>query len=265
MGPFNSVLNRKFAKWLLPKVSIVIGRGRQSESNLKGLGLKNVEYCADGAFTMNYHEGVEEKIESIYKPLLENEKIVGISPSSLVEIKCRKHGIDYSRIFGEFIDYLQSKEYKIILILHAIGENSKFQHNNDSFTIQDILSHVKNSENVLVVEEDYSSEELRMLIKQTDFCVVSRFHAMISALAMVVPEVVFGWGYQKYVEVLDEFKVGDYAFDGIELSAEKLISEFEKMVENEAIIKKKISDNLPKVIKSSRRNLLLAKTLMDLD
>lgn len=267
VGPFNSAFNRFLARCILPQVSIAVGRGRQSASNLKGLGLKNVEYCADGAFTMNYHEDVEEKIKSIYKPLLGGDKrLVGITPNSIVERKCRKRNIDHSRILGEFINYLQDKDYKVILIPHSVRKNLLIKrHNNDLYTIHDILRHVRKSDDLVVVKEDHNSEELRFLIKQLDFLIASRFHSMISAIAVSVPVVVAGWGYQKYVEVLDELELGGYAFDATELSTERLVSEFERMVANESHIKKKISDNLPKVIKSSKRNLLLAKTLIDLE
>lgn len=266
-GPFNSTFNKTLAKFVLPHVSIAVGRGRRSAANLKGLGLKNVEYCADGAFTMNYHEGIEEKMEATYRPLFDGgKKIVGISPNSIVETKCRKNNIDHSGIFGKFIDYLQDRDYKVVLIPHSLRKNIVFKrHNNDSYTVRDIVRQVRNSKDLMVVEDDHNAEELRMIIKQTDFYVASRFHSMISALVVGSPVLVVGWGYQKYVEVMEEFELENYTFDASELSVDRLVSEFEKVVAEETIIKKRIADNLPKVVESSRRNIILAESLLDLD
>jgi hypothetical protein len=65
---------------------------------------------------------------------------------------------------------------------------------------------------------------------------------------------VFGWGFQKYREVLQEFELQDYCHDAAELSRETLISGFEAVVRDERLIKERIEKNLPKVRRSSAMN-----------
>ena len=55
-----------------------------------------------------------------------------------------------------------------------------------------------------------NSQALRYLISQCHVFVASRFHAMVSSLATVVPTLVIGWSH-KYREVLDMFGQADLA------------------------------------------------------
>ena len=64
MGPFQSFINRFLAKWILPKLSLICARGAITQENLKSIGIdKNVELCADGAFTMPDIDSVRQEIK----------------------------------------------------------------------------------------------------------------------------------------------------------------------------------------------------------
>ena len=86
-------------------------------------------------------------------------------------------------------------------------------HNNDTGLCRAILGQLPSHVDCLYVDEDLSSQELRLLVGDLRFLVASRFHSMISALAIGVPPLTLGWGRQKYLEVLETFDLGELYLD----------------------------------------------------
>lgn len=265
MGPFKHPLNRGIAKIILPKLELIAARGRYSENNLKELGLKNCTYCADAAFSMDMSDKrITTFMESEFKNIIKatDKKIVGISPNSIVEKYCKQNGINHAEIFGRFINYLIDKGFFVILIPHSYRPYTKMRHNNDALTIEEICNYIEDKDSFYAVKKDYDCKQLRVLISMTDYYVASRFHSMISALSTGVPVLVFGWGKQKYVEVMKEFELEDYAFDYRDLNVDKMIEQFEKLMQNRELVKEKISRNLPKVYTSSMKHLDLVEAVL---
>ena len=265
MGPFKHPLNRRVAKLILPKLKLIIARGRYSENNLKELGLKNCTYCADAAFSMDMSDkNIATFMESEFKNMIKakDKKIVGTSPNSIVEKYCKQNGINHAEIFGKFINYLIDKDFFVILIPHSYRPYTKMRHNNDALTIEEICNYIEDKNSFYAVKKDYDCKQLRDLIGMTDYYVASRFHSMISALSTGVPVLVFGWGKQKYLEVMKEFELEDYTFDYQDLNVDKMIEQFEKLIQNRELVKEKISRNLPKVYTSSMRHLELVEQVL---
>lgn len=261
IGPFNKFFNRLMAKMFLPKLDLIIGRGRDSESCLRKLGLNNVTFRTDASFTMKIGEDKIPRMEKEYRPLFKGRKVVGIAPNSIVESHCIKKGKDHAKLYATFIDYVISKNYFVLLIPHSIRFNTKSRHNNDIYTIRAIYEKV-NKKYCLKIEEDYDAREFRALIGLTDFFIASRFHSMISALAMQVPLNVYGWGFHKYSEVMQEFELEKNVFDYNELEVERMMERFNELVRNKNYVISKIRANLPRVIESSQTHAELIKTIL---
>ena len=263
MGPFNKFFNRVMAKMFLPKLDLIIGRGSDSESCLKKLGLNNVTFRTDASFTMKIGKDIISRMEKVYRPLFKGKKVVGIAPNSIVEGYCIKKGKNHAKIFSSFIDYLISEDYFVLLIPHSIRFNTKSKHNNDLYTIRNIYGKVKQKKYCLKIENDYDAREFRALIGLTDFFIASRFHSMISALAMQVPLNVYGWGFHKYSEVMQEFELEKNVFDYNELKVERMIERFNELVYNKNYVISKIRKNLPRVIESSQTHAELIKRILN--
>ena len=71
-----------------------------------------------------------------------------------------------------------------------------------------------------------------------------------------------GWSH-KYQEVLDFFKLGQYAIDFSELTAQSLNEEFVKFASAEKEILKNIEENYDAVMESSRQNIVYASQVID--
>jgi polysaccharide pyruvyl transferase WcaK-like protein len=252
LGPFRKPFNRVMAKFFLPKVTLIVPRGLGSMKNVTNIGLHNTHYYTDSAFSLNVPHEVERRIRERYAHMIEGRTVVGISVNSIVEKKCRARGIDHNGAFIELIRYLRERGYFILLVPHSMRERSKLRHNNDLFTVADIVAELPTTEGIHVVDDPYDCKELRVVVGLADYYVASRFHSMISALCTGVPVLVYGWGYQKYREVLEEFDLVPYCHDGRELTGKNLIDGFEEIVRDGEKIKALIRENFPRVAASSR-------------
>jgi polysaccharide pyruvyl transferase WcaK-like protein len=255
LGPFNTPFNRILAHWCLSKMDFIVPRGAGSLKNVEMLNPgRPFANFADSAFTLHIPAEVDKAIHAKYDKTLAGKKVVGISINTIVQEECEKLGIDHHGAWVKFIEHLLGKGYFILMIPHSIRKGSKKSHNNDLMAVSEIISRLSSTQNVLVVDDDYNCKELRVVVGLADYYVASRFHSMISALCTGVPVSVFGWGFQKYREVLADFELEEYCHDAAELSADELIKGFEKIVSDEKKIKAKIKEHLPAVQASSRKN-----------
>lgn len=248
LGPFHNSLNRMLATFVLPRITWIYARGNESLRNLKKLGLGNVGLAADVGFyeaTSSYCENLAS-LKKIRKP------IVGISVSSVVYGKCQKMGIDYVGVINEIIRYLiDNLQCSVILIPHAIRYDDSMR-NNDIPVIEQILTKTK-SENVYFFENIEHPYELRQIISECDFLLASRFHAMISSLAVGVPVIILGWSH-KYREVLEMFGLPDCFITFNDLNVQTVIGLFEQLFPERGNLRAIIHSKIMEVRKLSDVN-----------
>ena len=269
MGTFKNGWNRFLAKWILPKMKLICARGKGTLDNLAGIGIKdNVRLCADGAFTMEDDETIAKLVadatakDAFFTTDVEN-KLIGLSVSSVVDSKCTKQGIDYRKSMVDFVDYLTDNGYKVMIIANAARIKSEKPRNNDLMVGDDIYSRVKNKDAVRWYHKEMDAEEIREYIGRCRFLVASRFHAMIGALQRKVPVLLIGWSH-KYQEVLDMFGLGQYAIDFSKLELSSFIEEFKRFESAESEIRAKLdSENYGVVMDSSANNIRFISEIID--
>ncbi|RKD32276.1 polysaccharide pyruvyl transferase family protein [Thermohalobacter berrensis] len=255
MGPFKTFWNRLWGNLALPKVEKICARGEITKKHLKDLGLKNIELCADGAFSMLDDEKATEYVNSVVrKDKFYSNEIIGLSISSVVDGYCRKNGIDYIGIMTRFINYLNKKGYGVLIIANAARKGKIRPKNNDLVVCQKVYEQVANKDMCRWYPEEFTPEIIRDFISKTKILVASRFHAMIGALEKQVPVLLIGWSH-KYKEVLDMFEIGDYATDYKKLDYNNLVEQFERLENEYFDVENKIKRNLPKVKQSSYKNI----------
>ena len=264
MGTFHSRANRMLAKWILPKMKLICARGKMTQENLKSIGIeKNVKLCADGAFTMADDERCRNMVEEVcQRDDFYNDRVVGLSISSVVEKKCAALGIDYKKIMIDFIDMLGERGYHVLIIANGARIGSTKPRNNDLMICDAVYEGSSQKEMVRWYHKEMEAEEIREYIGKCRYLVASRFHAMIGALEKKVPVLLVGWSH-KYQEVLDFFELGQYAIDFSALTADSLLEEFERFVEAEEDIREKLDRNYDAVMESSRFNIVYAREILD--
>lgn len=149
---------------------------------------------------------------------------------------CEKKHIDYLALLASHIEMLFEQGNEIIIFPHSVRINTQSTHNNDLPVIEKLIKIIPSHIQFTLVEKDLSAAELRALIEGCDLLVASRFHALISALAVKTPVLVLGWSH-KYREVLKQFGLERYAltFDNMEIK--KLNNLYSLMKDKEKEIK----------------------------
>ena len=264
MGTFKKWYNRFLAKWILPKYKLICARGQVTYDNLKGIGITdNVKLCADGAFMMPDDEKYTQMVDEVAaKDDFFNENVVGLSVSSVVNKKCVKKNIPYKQIMADFIEYLNSKGYGVLIIANAARINSTKPRNNDLMVADEIYDMVKNKDMVRWYHKEMDAEEIREYISKCRFLVASRFHSMIGSLEKKVPVLLVGWSH-KYQEVLDMFHLGQYAIDYSKMDTELLKKEFDSFVLAEDEIREKLEKYHEEVLASSALNIKYISEVID--
>ncbi len=275
LGPFCNGYNRFLAKCVLSKMKLIVARGRFTYEHLHAIGMqKQARLYADGAFTMPPAPLLEQRAEDVCKKA-GLTRLAAVSVSSVVARRCQKAGIAYSRIMAEFIDYLLGQGYAVWLFANAARMHSRHPRNNDLMTGDAVMREYEKLkkrgkqkypdgfEAKLVWERrEMDAEEIRAYIRQSDFLIASRFHAMVFALTEQVPVLMIGWSH-KYQEVMEQFGLGSYAADYSSLSTEQLKRSFEEFLAHQQEIRRKIKEKLPAVQKSSEKNIRHIVKILD--
>ena len=248
LGPFEGTLNRTLAKVYLPKVAAIISRGAITHSHLASLRLSNVTAGADMAFTLDVTPRDEElAAQAIPSGFFADGDVVGYSPSQVLRESAAKKGDDYVAEVVRHIDHLtETMGRKVFLVAHSTRPNPEKTHNNDLPVCREILAHVASPEKVAFTDAELTPGALRALIGQCDLFVASRFHAMVSSLAMSVPTLVLGWSH-KYREVLDQVDQAAWAMSASDVTIESFAERMTELDDAKAEIRAVLSTKVPEV------------------
>jgi polysaccharide pyruvyl transferase WcaK-like protein len=161
-------------------------------------------------------------------------------------------GLNYAEKFLELIRNLGTDSYSYVFIPNASRESSEKPHNNDLIVINRIkeLSGERtlpeNSvSSIEWVNYDINSASIRRIIAECDTLVTSRYHAMISGLALMIPTVVIGWGH-KYRETMAYFDLEEYSLDFSDPAIDLSNTLIEILGKNSAV-REQIKMHLPEV------------------
>lgn len=261
VGPFRNRINRLAARTFLPKAATLVTRGRITHEYAERLRLTNLFAGADYAFSLPL-DGTEEAAAAEHFDLgfFDSGDVVGLSPSVVLQKKVDARGGDYTAQMIAFVDAMTGAGRKVLLVPHSVRTGTDKTHNNDLPLCREISARIQRQEQVLFLDRELDSQVLRFLIGRCRFFVASRFHAMVSSLAMSVPTLVIGWSH-KYQEVLEMFGLEEWAFGHDRLSPEHLEERFAALVEAEDDVRAKLAANLPEV---TRRSLAQADLIAEL-
>jgi polysaccharide pyruvyl transferase WcaK-like protein len=214
LGPCRNWFNRTAARWTLRRAVEVHGRGRRSAACARNLGISWCNYQPDLSFSMKVPEFLQladriEALDQVRQAMRETgRQAVGVAPNTIVLQKARRAGRDYIQFLTTVVRSIHQLGYLPIIIPHSYAAEDRTLHNNDRALCRELLTQIPNDVSCHYVDHDLTAPQLRSLIGELELLVASRFHSMISALAMGVPPLTFGWGHHKYREVLAEFDAG---------------------------------------------------------
>jgi polysaccharide pyruvyl transferase WcaK-like protein len=261
IGPFNNLLTKYSAKLFLKRCIKVFPRGDISYQYMASLFPygKNFHVAPDLAFLHSYRSSmVYQNIDYINQVCKEIKKSnalkIGICPSSVLYSKTKKRGLDYINLMGQVIKKLCSDGSRVVVFPNATREGSTTLRNNDLVIIDKLKKHLgPNQLNVLWIEKDVNTDDIKSIIQCCDAVMVSRFHAMIAALTLIVPVLVIGWSH-KYMEVMRLFGIEEYVLDFKEENLHAW-QKFDFLLTHRYEIINKIEKALPKVRLESKKQI----------
>ena len=248
MGPFREPANRLAARALLPRMAAIVSRGAVTHEHLTGLGLTNVTAGADLAFTLEVteHDAALAR-DAVDMTFFDDGDVVGVSPSAVLRKSAEAAGQDYVGEVVRMVDHLtDTLGRKVLLVAHSARAHTTKTHNNDLPLCRDVHARLSSPERVLFPDAELSSQALRYLIGRCDVFVASRFHAMVSSLAMGVPTLVIGWSH-KYREVLDMFGLAEWAMGHDTYTDAGFAERLGALLERKESVRAQLAERLPAV------------------
>ncbi|PFG32526.1 polysaccharide pyruvyl transferase family protein [Sanguibacter antarcticus] len=248
LGPFKTFLNSTAAKAILPRMAAIVSRGAVSQEHLEGLGLKNTTAGADLAFTLDVTErDIAAARSAVDVTFFDGNDVIGISPSAVLRKSAEAKGGNYVAEVQRMVDYFTGVlGKKVFLVAHSARANTDKAHNNDLPLCREIYAGVERKDMVLFPDAELSSQSLRYLIGRCDLFVASRFHAMVSSLAMQVPTLVIGWSH-KYREVLDMFGLAQWAMGHDVYTDDAFQAKFAELAATKTDVRATLAEAFPRV------------------
>lgn len=180
VGPINKIFNRNITRRVLNKVDYITLRDKDSYDFIKSIGVNNpnIKVLSDPVFNLK-----EASDESVCKKFDINEDTVLVSIRSW---------IDDEKLIAElskFLNYLIDEGKNIVFM--------PMQTPRDTTISEKIAANLKSS---TIINEKYPVEILMSLMKNANFIVAMRLHAMIYAIHQNVPFI--GLSYDPKTETL---------------------------------------------------------------
>jgi colanic acid/amylovoran biosynthesis protein len=254
LGPFRGRLNRWAARIVLPRVTTVVARGQRTREHLADLGLSNADEAADLAFLLPVHDTDRDTARAVLRAVGIDGPYVTVVPSAVVEGYAADGGLDYRTLMTRGCERLAVASGRPVVVLaHAARPGAPASRMNDLPLVRAIGERATDPR-VVAVADDLEPAVLRSIIGGGALCVTSRFHAMVAALAEMVPVLVVGWSH-KYGEVLHEVGLDAWALTYDELTPAALDTRIAALLADREAIAATLRTNLPRVVDRARRNL----------
>lgn len=244
IGPFSRL--RWLYRALLSRAAAVTARDAITYQYLQGLSLNNVVLSADLAFLAR----AEEPRALPIALNAENQRVIGLCPSSLLIHRFARLGYDfYLELVRALLTWSRHHDYQLILLSHVENTNPKFA---DS-----TLCHQLNrdlGEDLPVIGEALSPSELKWVIARLSALVAFRMHPCIAALDTATP--VLGIGYShKSAGLFEQVGLKDWVIDSRHLDATGIVEKLALLLEQRESISRQLTDNVPALRAAAGRNL----------
>lgn len=186
LGPFVQEKIKNTALEILRQANFIYVRDDKYTNVLKEQGL-DWEMCKDLSFYMK-PEPWDIKIDS---------ESIGINISGLCYYnKFRNLSGQFSyypKLIEQLIIKFQKLNKTIYLIPHSYNYYSSEENNDDLVACREMYNHLTNKKNIILIDKDLTSPQIKYLISKMSFFVGTRMHSNFAAIYTGVP--VFGLSY----------------------------------------------------------------------
>jgi len=255
IGPFKKILV-PFNRFCLNKVNLIMVREKITKSYLEKIEIKSdkIKLMPDCAFVLDSEPPI--KIQNL---IIEDEKnnkkpIVGISLNVILDSLNK----EYTIIMAQTIDYLIKKyDVQVILVPHVIIAHEGCQQD-DRDLGKKICNFVNEKNNIILLNDDYSPEELKGIIGLSTIFIGGRMHANIAALSNNIPTIAISWN-NKYEGIMKDLKQEKYVIQLQNLNVNDLKSKIDDLWINKELIQIKLklkTDEMKMDVIHSGKNII---------
>jgi colanic acid/amylovoran biosynthesis protein len=248
IGPFVGKQNRKLAKYALDRVDVIILREKQSLEYLRELGVSKpkIHETADVAFLLESCQGQRAK-ELFDKYIKVKGKLsIGFSVRPYdfpMEEDPLEKTEAYITAIARLADYaIQRHQARVFFVPQGLVGSY-----NDLSLSQDVVDRINQKENVHIISEDFSPQELKSLYSLMDLFVGVRMHANIFALGAQVPVLAIAYEPKTY-GIMAELKLEDFVVDIRKITFEELRPRLDRLVADREKLKKVLASEVPRVM-----------------
>ena len=195
LGPFVQEKIKNTASEILRQANCIYVRDDKYTNELKAQGL-SWEMCKDLSFYMR-PEPWDIRIDS---------ESIGINISGLCySNKFRNLSgqfLCYPKLIEQLIIKFQELNKKVFLIPHSYNFFSPEENNDDLVACRETYKNLANKKNIILIDKDLTSPQIKYLISKMSFFVGTRMHSNFAAIYSGVP--VFGLSYSyKFIGAFD--------------------------------------------------------------
>lgn len=204
IGPFNTLIGKIYAKYILNKVNLIMIRELCSEDIIQNIGVsyKTIK-VPDLAFLMPPDKSANINCIVSGHNGLENNLLVGFNISGLLSNfgntkKYLKKEMNYLVLIENIIKTLIIDYNAVIIIVPH-----DYEYSNE--TISDDLKYskliykkmyIKFPKRIFLINGNYNARQIKGYISGLDFFIGSRMHACIAAVSQCIPTVPISYSYK---------------------------------------------------------------------
>ena len=256
IGPFDNY-SKKLTKKIFEKSKLILVREKRSLDYVNNnFNLDNVYLTSDSAFLL-------EKRETKFDV---NKEFVNIGitarewiyPNSNSKREKEIKNLNYINSMASFIDkIIEKKNAFVYLMPQCIGPNL----DNDILISKEIIKKVNNKDKCIIIDEDYSPEELKFIYGKMDYFIGTRMHSNIFALSEGIPSIAISYDY-KTDGIMNLFDMDKYVIKIEDINSDILYKKMLELMEDKHI-KESILEKYKKICMSSKENYTKIKKLVD--
>ncbi|MDT7858477.1 MAG: polysaccharide pyruvyl transferase family protein [Candidatus Aenigmarchaeota archaeon] len=251
---------RKFLlRKILSKFELITLRDKFSYLYFKKLGLKNIHLVSDPAALIK--SAPTSDIERIFKKyeIKKNKRIISVCLHPQFQ---QKRGWSVRKIYNEEIllealpeafDNLIDKGFQLIFIPTQISRVG-----DDRILAYKIRKKMKYKDSFKIIEELYSPEEIKGIIKQSELLLSMKFHPLVFAISEGIPTIAITCENLSRVKNFHkEMNLDRFTLNLDELTSKMIIKKVEDLVLFKSKIKSIIQLNAEKLKKRAQKNFKL--------
>jgi len=159
------------------------------------------------------------------------------------------------------IDYLTNKlNATILLIPHSIAPSESLSPiGDDRSTAERLYKMVKCRERVILISDEYTSEELKGIIGECDILISSKMHANIAALSQCIPVVGLAYSH-KFYAIMKMLGQEKYVCNNINYY--EIVDKIDDVWRNIETIRSELNIKIPAIKENSMKNGKFVKDLL---